>query len=57
MTLCNATIKDIWSFHKILKNRPTAGPPSNRYFSEYYAIQHQHKSWDKIVKNRNMILA
>jgi hypothetical protein len=23
--------------------------------SEYYAIQIQHKSWDKIVKNKNII--
>jgi hypothetical protein len=23
--------------------------------SEYYAIQSQHKSWDRIVKNRNII--
>jgi hypothetical protein len=23
--------------------------------SEYYAIQSQHKSWDKIVENRNTI--
>jgi hypothetical protein len=32
-----------------------AGPSSNRYFPENYAIQSQHESWDEIVKNRNMI--
>jgi hypothetical protein len=55
MTLCNVIFKATWSSHKILKNRSTASPFSNRYFSEYYAIQSQHKSWDKTVKNRNMI--